>query len=268
MNARGMIAKPLDGKVNVTTRTTAAACIEHNQVGHVVGRINMANASNLGGGVRNGESAQEEAEMREMTSTWISYLEYMQRVDTMPWDSDRKNLGSFYIHPAEVLVTKGTFDNQGTGPYTTFAVAAPSLLKGKSVNNPIFHSADVKIFRSLSAEKKKRYGFNERENLKSYLTNVGIDTLMEDIIENLLFEAYDAGVTHLVLGALGTGVYNNLPAEVARNFSTVLNRTPQGSSINWKNHFEIVEFAIAPGRADQANPERALNYQEFKIVFP
>ena len=31
-----MIAKPLDGKVNVTTRTTAAACIEHNQVRHVV----------------------------------------------------------------------------------------------------------------------------------------------------------------------------------------------------------------------------------------
>ena len=50
--------------------------------------------------------------------------------------------------------------------------------------------------------RKKRKGMDlMRENLKSYLTNVGIDTLMEDIIENLLaFEAYDAGVTHLVLG--------------------------------------------------------------------
>ena len=61
-------------------------------------------------------------------------------------------------------------------------------------------------------------------------------------VRAVLYAAYSAGCTALVLGQWGCGVFQNNPAAMARVFVDVL------ASPEWQRRFDVVVFAIPRGR--------------------
>lgn len=223
------------GEISITSEKTHEAGFRLLQEHKTVGLINCANASNLGGGVRNGLTAQEEDLMRAFPELWISYLRYMEE------NSEKR-----YIAPTEILVTKFPKEN---GELVALAAAAPSFFCGFDKNtDAVFHKADAQRYLGGVV------GVYKESNDKVRITKDGYVELMSETIRNLLRAARNSGVEVLVLGALGCGVYNNPPKVVAKIFRDILNENDEEAGFLWKNHFKRIVFAIwAPPTSYNAN---------------
>ena len=228
--------KTENAKVIVSGKRSLEAAESYAKQGKKVCVLNFVSATNLGGGVVNGSSAQEECICRCTT------LYPCLNTDTM-WNAfykpHRKAANSLYnndcIYTPNVCVFKSDTNFPEILPQDEWwnvnilTCAAPNLRERLSnAMNPYAGDKDVKI---TSAELEK-------------LLTKRIRRIFEIVIAN--------GNEVLILGAFGCGAFRNPPEIVAKVFNTVMQ--------DYLCYFDTIEYAVYHTEREVAN------YETFKKI--
>lgn len=195
--------------------------------------LNLASASNPGGGVYGGAGAQEEYLFR--CSDYYRFLfQYASKFDCRDYGIEpnqryryplERNFGGVYSHGVTVFRDKE-------------ALGYPLIDEPWHVNFIAVAACN------LSHEERG-------DRLPSYLVET-----TQNKIRTILRIAYTNGQTRLVLGALGCGAFGNPPAHIAELFHDILHEQ------EFSGRFREVYFAIIN---DHNN--RQGNYEAFAKVF-
>lgn len=176
---------------------------------------NFANAKQLGGGVLNGRTAQEESLSAALPSLVLSYL-------ALPGQRG----GSVFLPPESVMVTSGLSEDPD---FVVLAAALPALSATQPTNGVYkLASMDAGVYPSME------------------LTVNQYNNLILESVRNVVKAAVASGATTLITGAWGCGVYKHNPETIANAFKTVLAEVNPQDKISWQNHFDKVIFDIPP----------------------
>lgn len=199
--------------------------------------MNFASASNPGGGVTHGATAQEECLCR--CSTLYPCLD-----DAPMWKGFYKPHRSSgdplhnddCIYTPDVVVFKSD-------------VAAPKLLPEKD-----WYRVDVLTCAAPNLRERPSNPFNPRDGRGAVkISGAKLRALHEKRIRRVFDLACDRGAEVLILGAFGCGVFQNPPETVAGAMRDALR--------DYRQCFKTVEFAVycPPGREE--------NYRAFEAAF-
>ena len=198
--------------------------------------LNFASATNPGGGVINGSSAQEEALCR--CSTLYFNLNSQQMMDKFYGPHRRMNNP---LYNDDCLYTPGVmvFKND---------IAFPELLSEKD-----WYQVDVL---TCAAPNLRSYSVNDMnpnasDNLVS-LNHVHLAELLRNRIGQIFAVAANEGAEVLILGAFGCGAFRNPPQVTANIFKLVQQ--------DYRYTFDTIEYAVF-------HTEREMeNYKVFKNI--
>jgi len=224
-------------EIRVTNRDTLTAAQEYddlllrNKEDGFVAVLNFASATNPGGGVTKGSTAQEECICRCTTlypalnqqKCWDKYYNVNRKANN--------NLGSdTIIYTQDALVLKDKDYNKLETPFCVDVItcAAPNL-REKPHNN-----------------------YNDGANPKQLvLTDEELYDIHVKRAKHIFDVANAYGVEYLVLGAFGCGAFKNNPEVVAKAYKDVI---PE-----YVHNFRVIDFAVIDGKYTN-------NYETFKKV--
>ena len=225
-----LTAKGLDASVTVTRHKTfeAAMSIHADHPEWRIAVLNFASATNPGGGVKTGSSAQEESLCRcstlypALAQDWLWQKYYQKNRDA------RDNLHTdacIYSHGVVICKTDASYpERMAEKDWVTVDViscAAPNLReKPGNLHNPEYGAAKTISQDELYQLHVKR-------------------------AKQILRVAAANGVDALVLGAFGCGAFANNPGTVAKAYADILSE--------YKQYFRLVEFAVYCRSDETAN---------------
>ena len=197
---------------------------------------NFASATNPGGGVTKGSTAQEECLCR------CSTLYEMLNAKEM-WDGfyNPHRVAADPIHNDDIIYTPGVvvFKTDTTIP--------------KTMTESEWYEVDVITCAAPNLREKPSNQFNKNDGRKRVTLS---DTELLELHENRLRKILDVAVLEnvdtIILGAFGCGAFQNKPETVARAASTVIK--------DYLNAFKNIEFAV------YCSPGDSSNYDVFKRV--
>ena len=193
--------------------------------------LNFASATNPGGGVEKGASAQEECLCR--VSTLYPCLTDQKMRDSF-YTPHRKNGNALHnddiIYTPNVLVIKDDDHNLLSEPFSVdiISCAAPNLREQPSNQ------------------------YNTGDTIKVQISDNELLALHEKRARKICSSAIANGVEILILGAFGCGAFQNNPHIVAQAYKNVLP--------DFAHYFHTIEFAIF------CNAKNIENYQVFLSI--
>ena len=193
--------------------------------------LNFASATNPGGGVEKGASAQEECLCR--VSTLYPCLAD-QKMRASFYTPHRKNGNTLHnddiIYTPKVLIIKDDDHNMLATPFLVDVIscAAPNL------------------------REKPNNAYNSGDGNKVQISDNELLALHEKRARKIFASAIANGVEVLILGAFGCGAFCNDPYVVARAYKNVLP--------DFAHYFHTIEFAIF------CNAKNIENYQVFLSI--
>ena len=193
--------------------------------------LNFASATNPGGGVEKGASAQEECLCR--VSTLYPCLTDQKMRDSF-YTPHRKNGNALHnddiIYTPKVLIIKDDDHNMLATPFLVDVIscAAPNL------------------------REKPNNAYNSGDGNKVQISDNELLALHEKRARKIFASAIANGVEVLILGAFGCGAFCNDPYVVARAYKNVLP--------DFAHYFHTIEFAIF------CNAKNIENYQVFLSI--
>lgn len=201
------------GFLNASTLEAAALLHEtRSPTSPRIGILNFASATKPGGGFMNGAQAQEESLARSSTI----YPSLISE-EAKPFYATHKhdNRGCYYTH--HIIWSSGVSvfrDDEGRWlePYQVDMVTCPAV----------------------------NAGVVRRRAIDPAYEEARIETVMRERMSRILFVFETRGVSRLVLGSFGTGVFGNKVAMVARLWAELLAK--RGS--RFETSFEQVVFGI------------------------
>ena len=200
-------------------------------IGKRIAVLNFASATNPGGGVENGASAQEECLCR--VSTLYPCLTEQKMRDCF-YTPHRKNGNALHnddiIYTPNVLVIKDDDHNLLSEPFSVDVIscAAPNLRERPSNQ------------------------YNTGDTIKVQISDNELLALHEKRARKIFSSAIANGVEILILGAFGCGAFQNDPHIVAQAYKNVLP--------DFVHYFHTIEFAIF------CNAKNIENYQVFSSI--
>lgn len=186
--------------------------------------LNFASATNPGGGVTHGSSAQEECLCRCSTLYNCLNTRDLWKVFYTPHRQSGNPLhNDDIIYTPDVVVLKDDDYHLLDAPFAVDVItcAAPNLRERPSNS------------------------FNPGDGASVRVTPAELQTIHERRARRILTIAAQQGVEVLILGAFGCGAFMNDPTVVARAYKKVLQ--------DFLQHFRIIEFAIYCRPGDDAN---------------
>ena len=198
---------------------------------------NFASASNPGGGVVNGSTAQEECLCR------CSSLYFCLNTQEM-WDGfySPHRMAHNPIHNDDIIYTPNV---------TVFKTdtASPSLMKEED-----WYKVNVVTCAAPNLRERPSNRYNSGDgNEKIKITDKELLPLHEKRLRRILDVAVDEGNQVVVLGAFGCGAFANNPMIVARAAKNVVSE--------YQYAFKVIEFAV------YCNPRHRGNYEVFERMF-
>ena len=193
--------------------------------------LNFASATNPGGGVEKGASAQEECLCR--VSTLYPCLTDQKMRDSF-YTPHRKHGNALHnddiIYTPKVLIIKDDDHNMLATPFLVDVIscAAPNL------------------------REKPNNAYNSGDGNKVQISDNELLALHEKRARKIFASAIANGVEVLILGAFGCGAFQNDPHIVAQAYKNVLP--------NFAHYFHTIEFAIF------CNAKNIENYQVFLSI--
>jgi len=225
------------GIVNVTKNRSfdAAMRLQKHYPDKKIGVLNFASATNPGGGVTKGSSAQEESLCRISTLYNVLNSKYLlehfytpNRLKNNPLHDDT------VIYTPDIVICKS--DN-----------ASPTRLKKEE-----FIKVDVLTCAAPNLREKPANSYNLGEGNAVKVSDQELYEIHLKRARQILNVALVNNIDILVLGAFGCGAFKNNPYVVAKAYKDILKE--------YRNYFDLIEFAIF---INEYNKE---NYLAFKIV--
>lgn len=193
--------------------------------------LNFASATNPGGGVEKGASAQEEC---------------LCRVSTLyPCLADQKMRASFYTPHRK----------NGNALHNDDIIYTPNVLVIKDDDhNPLSEpfSVDIISCAAPNLREKPNNAYNSGDGNKVQISDNELLALHEKRARKIFASAIANGVEVLILGAFGCGAFQNDPHIVAQAYKNVLP--------DFAHYFHTIEFAIF------CNAKNIENYQVFLSI--
>ena len=191
--------------------------------------LNFASATNPGGGVEKGASAQEEC---------------LCRVSTLyPCLADQKMRASFYTPHRK----------NGNALHNDDIIYTPNVLVIKDDDHNLLSepfSVDIISCAAPNLRERPANQYNTGDTIKVQISDNELLALHEKRARKICSSAIANGVEILILGAFGCGAFCNDPYVVARAYKNVL---PE-----FEQYFQTIEFAI------YCRPADSINYDAFK----
>lgn len=193
--------------------------------------LNFASATNPGGGVEKGASAQEECLCR-VSTLYPCLADQKMRVSF--YTPHRKNGNALHnddiIYTPNVLVIKDDDHNLLSSPFSVdiISCAAPNLRERPSNQ------------------------YNTGDTIKVQISDNELLALHEKRARKIFSSAIANGVDILILGAFGCGAFQNDPHIVAQAYKNVIP--------DFAHYFRTIEFAIF------CNAKNIENYQVFLSI--
>ena len=221
-------------QVIVSTKRTLEAASAY--AGKKVCVLNFASATNPGGGVAKGSSAQEEAICRCSTL-------YASLTEQKLW----KNFYAPHRHQREALHNDDCIYTPGVIVFKT-DTAYPELMPEEN-----WYSVDVLTCAAPNLRTRLGNGMNPGEGDTAVsISRDELQTLHEKRMRRVLEIASINGNEVVILGAFGCGAFCNPPEVVAQAMKTVVQE--------YQMKFEIIEFAV------YCSPRDDTNYRVFQQV--
>ena len=193
--------------------------------------LNFASATNPGGGVEKGASAQEEC---------------LCRVSTLyPCLADQKMRASFYTPHRK----------NGNALHNDDIIYTPNVLVIKDDDhNPLSEPFSVDIISCAAPNLREQPSnqYNTGDTVKVQISGDELLALHEKRASKIFSSAIANGVEILILGAFGCGAFQNDPHIVAQASKNVLH--------DFAHYFHTIEFAIF------CNAKNIENYQVFLSI--
>ena len=220
-------------KVIVSGKRSLEAAESYAKQGKKACVHNFASATNPGGGVVRGSSAQEEAICRCSTlypclnsrDMWQHFYDPHRRANDPLYNDDCIYTPDVYVIKSDISFPE-PLSEQDRYKVNILTCAAPNLREKPS--NPMNPNAGSKPVK---------------------LTNAQLEALITSRIRRLFEIAAANGNNVLILGAFGCGAFKNPPDVVAKVFHDVMK--------DWLNYFEVIEYAV------YHRPDEAANYNAF-----
>lgn len=220
-----------EGKVVVSGKRTLEASEQYAKEGKRVCVLNFASATNPGGGVVRGSSAQEEAICRcstlypclNITEMWDNFYQPHRKVENPLYNDD-------CIFTPEVKVFKSD---------TSFPEKLPE---------EAWWSLDV----ITCAAPNLRRSRNDRDKKKTDISNRELRTLHTRRIQRIFEIAMANKAEVLILGAFGCGAFCNPPQVVAEVFAKFTEK--------YREYFDVIEYAV------YHTDRETTNYTAFKAA--
>lgn len=228
-----MIEKP-ENKVVVSGKRTLEAAEVYAKQGKKVCVLNFASATNPGGGVIHGSSAQEEALCRCSTLYPCLNTERMRKEFYMP---HRKADNPLYN--ADCIFTPGVKVFKSDGDF-------PELLKKSE-----WWDVDVITCAAPNLRDKPSNRMNPGSgSKKASVTTEDLKGIFEKRIRRIFEIAIREKAEVLILGAFGCGAFRNPPEVVAGVFAECTKK--------YGKYFDVIEYAV------YHRDYEAVNYDVFK----
>jgi uncharacterized protein (TIGR02452 family) len=228
-------AKGLECRITVTRHKTfeAAMLIHAEHPEWKIAVLNFASATNPGGGVENGSSAQEESLCRcstlypTLTQEWLwqkYYLKNRKAHDNLHTDTCIYSPGIIICKTDDAYPER--MEEKDWVTVDVITCAAPNLRrKPGNIHNPEYGTA-----KTISPEELYR--------------------LHQQRAKHILHVAAVNDADALVLGAFGCGAFRNDPQVVAKAYADALTE--------YKEYFRLIEFAV------YCQPREIGNYDAFR----
>lgn len=191
--------------------------------------LNFASATNPGGGVEKGASAQEEC---------------LCRVSTLyPCLADQKMRASFYTPHRK----------NGNALHNDDIIYTPNVLVIKDDDHNLLSepfSVDIISCAAPNLRERPSNQYNTGDTIKVQISDNELLALHEKRARKIFSSAIANGVEILILGAFGCGAFQNNPHIVAQAYKNVLP--------DFAHYFHTIEFAI------YCRPADSINYDAFK----
>ena len=193
--------------------------------------LNFASATNPGGGVEKGASAQEEC---------------LCRVSTLyPCLADQKMRASFYTPHRK----------NGNALHNDDIIYTPNVLVIKDDDHNLLSepfSVDIISCAAPNLRERPSNQYNTGDTIKVQISDNELLVLHEKRARKIFSSAIANGVEILILGAFGCGAFQNDPHIVAQAYKNVLP--------DFVHYFHTIEFAIF------CNAKNIENYQVFLSI--
>ena len=193
--------------------------------------LNFASATNPGGGVEKGASAQEEC---------------LCRVSTLyPCLADQKMRASFYTPHRK----------NGNALHNDDIIYTPNVLVIKDDDHHLLSelfSVDIISCAAPNLRERPSNQYNTGDTVKVQISGDELLALHEKRARKIFSSAIANGVEILILGAFGCGAFQNDPHIVAQAYKNVLP--------DFAHYFHTIEFAIF------CNAKNIENYQVFLSI--
>ena len=232
-------ATEADGSVTVTKHKSFEASMkihaDHPEWKIVV--LNFASATNPGGGVKTGSSAQEESLCRcstlypTLTQNWLWQCYYQKNRDA----HDNRHTDACIYSPGVVICKTDE--------------AWPERMEEKD-----WVTVDVISCAAPNLRRRPSNAYNSDYGAPATMTSADLYKLHLKRAKHILHIAAANKVDALILGAFGCGAFANDPQVVARAYRDALK--------DYKRYFQYIEFAVYC-RADETE-----NYDVFKRTLP
>ena len=191
--------------------------------------LNFASATNPGGGVEKGASAQEEC---------------LCRVSTLyPCLADQKMRASFYTPHRK----------NGNALHNDDIIYTPNVLVIKDDDHNLLSepfSVDIISCAAPNLRERPSNQYNTGDTIKVQISDNELLALHEKRARKIFASAIANGAEVLILGAFGCGAFQNDPHIVAQAYKNVLP--------DFAHYFHTIEFAI------YCRPADSINYDAFK----
>lgn len=218
-----------DAKIVVSKKRTFEAAYGYKDTGMAVAVLNFASASNPGGGVVNGSSAQEECLCR--CSTLFFNL------------NEQRNWEKFYkphrrdgnpLHNDDIIYTPGVVVFKSDTAY-------PKLLAERD-----WQKLNVITCAAPNLRERPSNRYNSGDGFEAVnISDADLQALHEKRARRILDVAAYGQNDALILGAFGCGAFRNKPQVVAAAYKKVL--------ADYRRAFKVIEFAVYCSPRDEEN---------------
>lgn len=218
-----------DAKIVVSKKRTFEAAYGYKDSGLSVAVLNFASASNPGGGVVHGSSAQEECLCRCSTlyfnlnenSNWENFYEPHRR-DGNP------------LHNDDIIYTPGVVVFKSDTAY-------PKLLAERD-----WQKLNVITCAAPNLRERPSNRYNSGDGFEAVnISDADLQALHEKRARRILDVAAFGKNDALILGAFGCGAFRNKPQVVAAAYKNVL--------ADYRRAFKVIEFAVYCSPRDEEN---------------
>lgn len=214
-------------KIIVSSKRTLEAATAYE--GKKVCILNFASATNPGGGVTKGSSAQEEAICR--CSTLFPNLKEQEMWDTFYAPHRRQHNP---LHNDDCIYTPGVMVFKSDTDY-------PQLLPEEK-----WYSVNVVTCAAPNLREKPSNSMNSGDgDAAVHISREDLQAMHEKRMRKVLDIASSKGNEVVILGAFGCGAFRNPSMVVAQAMKTVVQE--------YRRNFEIIEFAVYCSPRDDAN---------------